>query len=120
MAKTAFHLTPNTPFLAKERKKMYSDLAVRRRVLLVTYERYLKADRDWDTELREVRTLFPSSSQPRLLIIGDRGSRIRKIHDERQRALMQLQAAHLKFETAKQRLALRREKTPDAWVVLLT
>lgn len=99
---------------------MHADLAVRRRVLLVTYQRYMKADRAWDAELREVKTWFPSSSQPGFLIIGNPGSKIRKIYEERQRALMQLEAARLKLETAKQRLTARREKTQAAWVVLLT
>ena len=99
---------------------MHTYLVTRRRVLLVNYQRYLEADRAWDTALREVRTWFPSSSQSGLLAIGNPGSKIRKIYEQRERALMQLEAAHLKLETARQRLNARRVKTQASFVVLLT
>ena len=99
---------------------MHTYLVTRRRVLLLTYQRYLKADRAWDTALRDVKTWLPSSSQPSHLIIGNPGSKIRKIYEQRERALMQLEAAHLKLETARQRLTARRAKTQTSWVMLLT
>ena len=99
---------------------MHTYLVTRRRVLLVNYQRYLEADRAWDTALHEVKTWFPSNCQPSLLVIGNPGSKIRKIYEQRERALMQLEAAHIKLETARQRLNARRVKTQASFVVLLT
>ena len=99
---------------------MHSDLALRRRVLLVTYQRYLDADRAWSAALSEVKTWFPSSSQPGPSAIGNPGSMVRRLYEQREHALAQLEAARQRLETAKQRLAAKRQKTHVSRVVLLT
>lgn len=99
---------------------MHSDLATRRHVLLVTYQRYLDADRAWNTALREVKTWFPSSSQPGPSAIGNPGSAIRRLYEQRERALLQLEAARLKLETGRQRLAAKRQKAHVSRIFLLT
>lgn len=99
---------------------MNSDLATRRRVLLLTYQRYLAVDRAWNTALREMNTWFPLANKMGLSTMGNPGSRIRGIHDRRDRALRQLQAARLKLEVAKQRLDDRRRNSRVTTVLLIT
>lgn len=86
---------------------MQAELATRRRMLAVTYRRYLEADRDLTLALRETRRWFPASSPPYRWTIGDPGSRVRRLYDRRERAVAQLVAARAKLETAKRRLAAR-------------
>ena len=45
---------------------MHADIATRRRLLLLTYQRYLAADRAWDIALRDEDLV--SGSQPAWLI----------------------------------------------------
>ncbi|EEX14538.1 hypothetical protein CSE45_1709 [Citreicella sp. SE45] len=90
---------------------MQTELETRRRVLHVTYERYLAADAAWQAALSEMRRWFPASSRPYRVAIGDPGSPIRALYESRSRALAQLETARVKFETAKRRLAARRERT---------
>jgi len=90
---------------------MHTDLATRRRVLLVTYQRYQKADRAWDVARQEVKSWFPRGEWPSSSRIGDRGAHIRRLYEQRERAMIQLDAARLKLDVARQRLALRRQKT---------
>lgn len=99
---------------------MKSDLATRRRVLLLTYQRYLAADRAWNIALRDMNSWFPVASKPGRLTIGDPGSPIRRIHDHRDRAIRQLKGARLKLEIAKQRLAERRQNTQVERILLIT
>ena len=96
------------------------DLVTRRRVLLVTYRRYLQADRAWNTSMREAKTWFPPNSQPGPSPIGNPGSAVRRCYERRESALLQMQAARLKLEAARQRLARRRGKTQVSRVFLLT
>ena len=98
---------------------MHKDLLTRRRILLVTYRRYLKADRAWDMALRDVKTWLPSRTQPTSLILGNPGSKVRKTYEQRERALMQLEAARLKLETARKRMAVRRQKAQISRIILL-
>ena len=66
---------------------MHADLETRRRVLLLTYRRYLEADRAWNTALREMRTWFPTTRRPVSAIIGNPGSPIRRLYEQRARAM---------------------------------
>lgn len=99
---------------------MHPDLATRRRVLLVNYRRYLEADQAWNVATREMKTWFPTASQPRPLAIGNPGSPIRRLYEQRERAMLQLEAARLKLEVARKLLAERRLKMQGSRVLLVT
>lgn len=87
---------------------MQAELVTRRRALLVIYRRWLDADRALALALRDARTVFPSASRPPRWTIGAPGSPVRRLHEQRERALLQLQAARLKLAVAKARLDARR------------
>lgn len=89
---------------------MHADLANRRRVLQVIYLRYQDADRALKMAIEEMKTWFPNDGQPRSSTIGNPGSRIRRLYEQRERAVLQLGVAHLKLNVARQRLAIRRQK----------
>jgi hypothetical protein len=79
-------------------------LATRRRVLQVTYQRYLEAERAWNEATSEMKAWFPTANQPSCLMIGSPGSPIRRLYQQRERAVRQLEVARLKLEVARQRL----------------
>jgi len=99
---------------------MHTDLATNRRVLIVMYQRYLEADRTWNIALSEIRMWFPTESRPNRATIGSPGSPIRRLHEQRERAMFQLEAARLKLEMAKQRLSKRRQRAQASPVLFLT
>lgn len=86
---------------------MHADLAARRRLLLLAYQRYIEADRSWNVAIEEMRTWFPKESPARLASIGNPGSRIRALYERRAKAISQLEAARIKLDVGKQRLAGR-------------
>ena len=86
---------------------MQSDLDLRRRVLLKLYRRYVTADRDWVIETRSAVAWLPEAPPEKLALIGNPGSRVRRLYDRREAALEQLYAARAKLETARQRMAAR-------------
>lgn len=90
---------------------MHSELATRRRVLLLTYQRYIAAERAWTDAQQEIRHWFPRTGRPATQSIGDPGSFIRRLYDQRERSVHQLEIARLKLEVAKHRLALRQCET---------
>lgn len=89
---------------------MHTELETRRRVLLVTYRRYIEAERALTVARREMQAWFPPASRPRDTAIGQPGSRIRGIYDRRERAMLQLATAKAKLEEARRRLAAKRPK----------
>ncbi len=91
---------------------MQSELKTRRRVLRLTYERYLEADRAWVLALTEMKRWFPTGARPYRAAIGDPGSQMRQLYDRRALALAKLEAARLKLDTAKRRLAERQRPAP--------
>lgn len=99
---------------------MDTDIATRRRVLLLTYQRYLAAERAWNIALRDMNTWFPATSRLGPSTIGDPGSPFRRIRDHRDRAIRQLQVARLKLEVAKQRLDERRQNLQIKHIILVT
>lgn len=99
---------------------MHPDLVTRRRSLMVTYERYLAADRAWATAVRHMQLWFPAASRSRHSPIGNPGSPIRRLYEKRERALLQLETAHLKLDVARERLAARKKKMQDPYVMLVT
>lgn len=84
---------------------MHTDLTTQRRVLMLTYRRYLEADRAWTMALVEARAWFPSSSRPRAWTIGNPDSPMRRLYEQRARAMQQLEVARLKLDVSRQRLA---------------
>ena len=97
---------------------MQPELTTRRRVLRLTFQRYIEADREWRQALVEMKRWFPRSAAPYGGAIGDPGSRVRRIYDARMRALLQFEAAYQKFETARRRLAQRATRAPGRVLVL--
>lgn len=85
---------------------MHAELATRRRVLLLIYQRYIAAEQAWDVAQRETKAWFPQSHHSPA-IIGDPGSPIRQLYNRRERAILQLEVARLKLQVARQRLENR-------------
>ncbi|MFX0541533.1 hypothetical protein ACEWPM_007345 [Roseovarius sp. S4756] len=89
---------------------MHTNLATRRRVLLIMYQRYMVADRTWNLAQREMKTWFPAKNQTKSWTIGSPRSQMRRLFEERRRALLQLDAARVKLRTGKQRLSKQRQR----------
>lgn len=99
---------------------MHADLLTRRRVLMLTYRRYQEADRAWTMALEELKGWFPLTSRPGAWAIGNPGSSIRRLHDQRDLALHQLQVAHCKLETARHRLVEQHQKRRVRQILLVS
>ncbi len=99
---------------------MHPDLETRRRVLIVMYRRYMEADRCWNVALREMRSWFPAENQPNASRIGNPGSPIRRLYEQRKRAMAQLEAARMQLDVARQRLTKKRRGSDAAPVLRLT
>lgn len=94
---------------------MRKELEVRRRALLRAYKRYLEVERIWADAVKDARSWYPAQSRPRTSFVGNPGSPIRRLHEQRQKALHQLQVSRLKLAIAKQRFS---RKTAKPSVVL--
>lgn len=92
---------------------MHADLATRRRVLLLIYQRYTVAEQAWSAAQRETKSWFPQTHHSRA-IIGDPGSPIRHLYDQRERAILQLEVARLKLKVARQRLESQSKRRGNA------
>lgn len=99
---------------------MHADLKVRRRVLQLTFQRYLDADRALTLAVREARLWFPSQRRPTVTSLGNPGSRVRRLHEQRDKALCQLEVARLKLDFAKERLKQRRRDGKTARIALIS
>ncbi len=99
---------------------MHPDLTVQRRVLARSYRLYLDADRSWSLAVRESKSWFPLSHRPPTAFLGDPGSRLRRLHDARERALQRLLVARSKLEQARRRLEERERTEVRAGFLLLT
>ncbi|MEM9578112.1 MAG: hypothetical protein AAF999_13990 [Pseudomonadota bacterium] len=82
---------------------MHSDLRTRRKLCIIAYAEYLKADRAWTRAL----ALVPETVGHGYWRLGDRGSPLRVLYDRRDRALQKMVVSLGKFKTAKARLAAR-------------
>ena len=98
---------------------MHSDLATRRRVLLLTYHRYIAAEQAWVDAQRELKNWFPSTGQPISARIGNPGSVMRRLYDQRERAILQLQVARTKLEVAKQRMERQRQEPQAHYIAYI-
>ena len=83
---------------------MHNDLDLRRRVLMMTYLRYVEADMSWRRACAAARGWFPEGDRPPRSTIGAPKSPVRKVYDRRQRALAQFMAARRKLSQARARL----------------
>ena len=99
-------------------KKMHSDLSARRRAVVITYRRFLNADRAWNELRQEMMLWFPSSRRPQPAAMGNPGSAVRKAYDRRARAIAQLEVAVLKLYVAKRRIAARQRSDPTVMRLL--
>ena len=82
---------------------MHQSVAAHYRLLVVAYRRYLDADRRLALALGEMEAFFPARQIPRRGTIGAPGSRIRRLCDARDQALLRLQSCYAKFRAAKGR-----------------
>ena len=78
-------------------------LQLRRRVLARTWLGYVEADLAWARASRAARAWFPAGQRPDARPIGDPGSRVRRLHEARERALLRFLAARAAFERARTR-----------------
>ena len=84
---------------------MQSDLDPRRRLLVKLYRRYVAADRAWVLEARAAVSWLPETPPEKLALIGNPGSRVRRLYDRREDALDRLHVALAKLEVARRRSA---------------
>ncbi len=82
---------------------MTPNITTRRRAIVVLYRRYLDAERALRRAQDDARAWFPRPPRRIIEIIGDPGSHMRRLHDRRDRALLQLTAAHRKLAEARSR-----------------
>ena len=73
---------------------MKPDLENHRRVLLVMYRRYLRAERACRLAQREALSWFPARTRPSVRPIGDPGSHVRRLSGHRDKLHGQLRLAH--------------------------
>ena len=86
---------------------MTNDVDRSRHLLVLTYRRFLDAELGWIRARRAARAWFPQSSQPYRWTIGSPKSQLRRVYENRQRALLQMEAARRKFQQAKAQLERR-------------
>jgi hypothetical protein len=89
---------------------MLVDLQTRRRAIALAYRRYVVADDAWNRSTRRALSWFPDERQAHVAIIGNPGSNVRRLYQQREKAMLQLETARLKLEVAKSRLMKRRRQ----------
>ncbi len=99
---------------------MHADLLTRRRVLMLTYRRYLEANRAWNIAFAEVKGWFPLTSRPGPRPIGNPGSPLRRLYERREQALLQMKVARRKLDSARQRLTAQNRKMRDCQILLVS
>ena len=83
---------------------MHPSLQTRHRLVVIAYERYSAADMEWRAGLREASQIVPDVVGRSYWKIGNPGSPMRRLFDQRARALETLAVARLKLRVAKERL----------------
>ena len=94
-------------------------LETHHRFVAVAYRRYLDADQMLVLALNDLREVFPANRMPYRGTIGAPGSRIRRLYEDRDRALCRLQASFEEFKAAKARMAARSRPRPPRRIALL-
>jgi len=90
---------------------MHSDLKTHRRVFVFASQTYTLADTAWRKGLREAALLVPDVEGHGYWKIGNPGSRMRRLYDQRDQALQRMTVARLKLQVAKARLLERQKRS---------
>ncbi len=77
----------------------------RRRAVWVFYQRYLEADRAFRLAQNEAMSWLRPEDRSSVRPIGNPGSPLRRLYEQRARAMSQLEVAYLKLRVMKQRAA---------------
>lgn len=99
---------------------MNRELTAYQRLLLIAYERYLETDLRLAQAMNDMRGFFPVNRMPYRDTIGAPGSRVRRLHDDRDRALLRLQSAYEKFKAAKTRAERRTRHQAETYLITAT
>ena len=86
---------------------MHPDLKTRRRMVIHASRAYMVADLSLRRALEDARGLVPDVIDHNVWRIGHPGSRIRRLYEERHRAMERMDVARLKLDLARRRLAAR-------------
>ena len=86
---------------------MLVELRTRRRAVALAYRRYVEADHAWNRSTQKAMSWFPDARQGHVAIIGHPGSKVRRLYNQRERAMLQLETTRLKLNVAKSRLLKR-------------
>ena len=97
---------------------MHRDLTARRRLFVVSYSRYLTADRAWNSALSKAAELVPDVVGKGYWRLGTSNSRLRRLYTERDRALQRMMVARHKLAEAKMRHAQRLRKSERVALLL--
>lgn len=97
---------------------MIVELQTRRRAVALAYSRYLVADTAWSRSTQKAMLWFPDARQAHVAIIGNPGSNVRRLYQQRERAMLQLETARLKLEVAKARLMKKRRRPAGAMLLI--
>ena len=97
---------------------MLVELHTRRRAVARAYSRYVVADTAWSRSTQKAMRWFPDARQAHVAIIGNPGSNVRRLYQQRERAMLQLETARLKLEVAKSRLMNRRHRAALATLLI--
>ena len=96
----------------------HPDLRVARRLLAEAYMRYINADRNWVVVERAARSWLDAATPRAVVLLGAPGSKIRRIHDYREKALERFLVARASYESAR-RLIRKRRGDPERVRILL-
>lgn len=107
-----------TPF-EQGKKGMQEELAAYHRLLVIAYRRYLDADLVLALATNDMRTFFPADRMTYRGTIGAPGSRVRRLHEERDRALLRLQSSYEKSRAAKARVEQRQSSRTETLFLTL-
>lgn len=83
---------------------MHPDLYKRKSFLVLARARYDQADAEWRAAVRAAAALVPEARRRNCWSIGNPGSQIRRLYEQRDRSLQQLTVAKVKLEAARKRL----------------
>ncbi|MEO1676588.1 MAG: hypothetical protein AAFU80_00355 [Pseudomonadota bacterium] len=98
---------------------MNTEFALRRRLLVVAQTRYAQADAAWAAAAEAALSWFPAESRPAVPPIGDPGSALRRLWEERERALRRFAAARLRMDRARARALRLRRRLPARPILLI-
>ena len=90
---------------------MRRHLEPQRRVLVIAYQRYLAADRALQSARATALSWLPEAPTRHTPLIGDPGSRVRRLYEQRDRALARLTLARRALEEAQSRTRQHTSRT---------